>query len=474
MNKNVFPKLALIFIVMLFATAACDLVPQQLLPPAGGGEQPAPGTPTANDAQPVTIFPAATESPVLMCTPPACAPGETLACPSGDCPGGCGTVCTAASATDETLPPVPADWEGLEDWLASAWRANVNPAAVRAALQQSGWQESMDDWRAADFDGDLLDEWILVLYDRSIAPAAFGPAGDLWVVNGNGPIFRYYIAPSNDIFAFIAPRILSLVDMTGDGRPELITNSSTCGANTCYDSFRVVGWADGQLRDLQSAQPPPDDAIGAAPIVMSYADTRFADLTGNGLPDLLIHGGLLGSVGAGVVRARTEVWGWDGSAVTLAQTILDPTDYRHHILYEANDLMDSGDLGGALPLYEAAINDPALRNDGFFLHTPEQIYADISAFSAFRLILIDLMQGNIERANSRLSWLTETYPASAAAGAAATLVGSWSGPANAAALCDEIEVELMALDNPTGALADMGYGNPTLGAVNFCPSMADG
>jgi hypothetical protein len=156
--------------------------------------------------------------------------------------------------------------------------------------------------------------------------------------------------------------------------------------------------------------------------------------------------------------------------VTLRETILDPTAYRHHVLYEANDRMSAGDLDGALALYETAINDGALRDDGY-AYPPEQTRADISSFAAFRLILIDLLQGNAERANSRLAWLGTTYPASAAAGAAATLVSEWAGPAGAGALCDRIETALLAVENPAGALADMGYGNPSLGAAEFCPSI---
>jgi glutaminyl-peptide cyclotransferase len=36
-------------------------------------------------------------TPVLPCTPPACTAAEVLTCPSGDCPGGCGAVCSPAT-----------------------------------------------------------------------------------------------------------------------------------------------------------------------------------------------------------------------------------------------------------------------------------------------------------------------------------------------------------------------------------------
>jgi hypothetical protein len=412
------------------------------------------------------------ETPTLMCTPPACAPGEGYACPTGDCPGGCGTICVAPTPITGPLAPAPTDWENLEGWLTMLWQGGVDPAAVRAALRVSGIQKSLDDWQGADLDGDLRDEWILTLYDQSMPGAPFGAAGDLWIVNDR-VAFRYYIAPSSDIFEFLAPTIVDLADMTGDGLPELIADAPTCGAHTCFNNYRIIGLWEGQFTDLQfSGQPNPQVVVPGkpTPIAMSYANARLEDVDSDGLPEFLVHGGTIGSAGAGVVRARTEVWDWNGAAVILAGTILDPTAYRHHILYEANELMEAGDLDAALVLYEATINDGALRNDGFF-HPPEQTYADISAFAAFRLILIDLLQGNAERANDRLAWLGATYPDSAVAGAAARLVGEWAGPENADPLCDRIEADLLARENPAGALADMGYGNPSLAAGDFCPSM---
>ncbi|MBP6786899.1 MAG: hypothetical protein KA170_04870 [Candidatus Promineofilum sp.] len=415
-----------------------------------------------------TLLPDPELTAALMCTPPACAPGEGYACPAGNCPGGCGTVCLAPTPVTGPLAAAPTDWENLESWLATLWRSNMNPAAVRAALQQSGVQRDLGDWAAADFDGDLQDEWVLVLYDQSLPGVPFGAAGDLWVVNGDGVIFRYYAAPSNDIYEFLAPSIVALADMTGDGVPELIANAPLCGAHTCYDNYRIIGRRDGQLTDLAQAAPVVEGALPGTVISLSYADTRLDDVDGDGLTEFLVHGGTIGSAGAGIVRPWTEVWGWDGAAVTRDSIILDPAQYRHHVLYEANDLMAAGELGGALALYEAAINEGGLRDDGF-AYPPEQTRADINSFAAFRLILIDLLQNNVERANSRLAWLQSTYPQSAAAGAAVTLVGGWSGPENAGALCAQIESNLAALENPSGALADMGYGNPSLGAADFCP-----
>lgn len=409
----------------------------------------------------------ATPTPFPMCTPPACGAGETYACPTGDCPGGCGVVCVSPTPVTGPLGPAPTDWENLEAWLVTLWQSNVNPAAVRVALQQSGVQKDYADWRAADLDGDLQDEWILVLYDTSLPSAPFGSPGDLWIINGRGPVFRYHRAPSADFYEFLAPRIVDVTDLTGDGSPEIITEETLCGAHTCYSDFRIIGRTAEGLGDLVSGRPNAE-GLPIRAISMSFAEPTLADTDGDGLREFLVHGGVVGSAGAGIVRPWTEVWKWDGTAFVLADTILDPTNYRHHVLYEANDRMAAGDLAGALALYEASINDSALITEPFML-SAEETYADISRFAAFRLILIDLLQGQAERATSRLAWLQATYPGSAATEAAARLIAGWAGPESLTALCTTIESSLAASENATGALANMGYGNPGLTAEDYCP-----
>ena len=43
-------------------------------------------------------------SPMPVCTPPACEPGEEYYCP-GDCPGGCGTICVTPTPMPLCTPP---------------------------------------------------------------------------------------------------------------------------------------------------------------------------------------------------------------------------------------------------------------------------------------------------------------------------------------------------------------------------------
>jgi hypothetical protein len=409
-----------------------------------------------NTATAVPPTDVSTPTPTLfpLCTPPACAENEVYFCP-GDCPGGCGTVC--ATVTPGVVTAVPLDWDSLATWLHVARNAYSDPAEVHLQLQNAGWQQSDDDWLAADLDGDGQDEWALLLYQPDMDPVA---PHNLWVVNGSGLMFQYYDEPNLIAGFSLQLKLTGTADLTGDSRSELITNEESCGAHTCFGGYQVLTAANGTLHNIVS-NPDSNDFIS-----ISYPDTNFSDYNQDGVTDFIVHGGEIGSAGAGIVRTYSEVWAWDGTAVTLAATILDDTQYRHHILYEANDLMAAGDLDQAILLYEQAINDDNLIESPYASNDAET-YANIAQFAAFRLILIDLRQGNNDSAQSRLDWLNATYPETAVAEAAAILINDWSN--GEAAACTAVENSMQTYGNPTGVLEDQGYGNPSLTAADFCP-----
>jgi len=75
-------------------------------------------------------------TPAVVCTPVSCAPGQTLVCPSGDCPGGCGMACTVPTATFTPVPvgarPATYALQKYEHPYCIARRFNVNPDDVLA------------------------------------------------------------------------------------------------------------------------------------------------------------------------------------------------------------------------------------------------------------------------------------------------------------------------------------------------------
>lgn len=446
-----------------------------VVPVACGESGTEPGAATATTsptAVPSTVTPTPTPvpptaTPMPVCTPPACGENEVYYCP-GECPGGCGVVCaTITPDPNAILPPAPTDWAGLAAWLADTYRSQFNNTAVQSALLDAGWQREPADWRTADLTGDRWVEWILLLYPPGAEQEVYTPA-NLWIINEEGLRYRFYEDPNLAGGVSLSLKVSGTADFTGDGTTELVVNEETCGAHTCFTGLRVIDVVDGAFTNLVEAEAADPASQNGDVIAVSYADIRFADGTGDGVTDVLVHGGAIGSAGAGIVRTYTEVWAWDGSAVTLADTILDPTNYRHHILYEANSRMETGELAAAQDLYERVINDESLQTPAFTLSEAET-YADLSQFAAFRLILIDLIQEDSVTAESRLAWLEEMYPDAPATAVAPTLINNWAGEASLPDLCAGVDAGFIAYNAPTGVLADLGYGNPSLEGMDFCP-----
>lgn len=78
--------------LLVTCLAVCLTACQPLQWPFGAIATPAPASPTP---------------PILQCTPPPCAQGEVFACPNGDCPGGCGTICATPTPSDAVTPTYP-------------------------------------------------------------------------------------------------------------------------------------------------------------------------------------------------------------------------------------------------------------------------------------------------------------------------------------------------------------------------------
>lgn len=96
MNRAVQMARPVLAVLMLWLLAGC--AGEGAPVPVAATPTTAPPAATATiTAVPLTPTPTAlvaTETPILQCTPPACASPDLLTCPEGDCPGGCGIICS--------------------------------------------------------------------------------------------------------------------------------------------------------------------------------------------------------------------------------------------------------------------------------------------------------------------------------------------------------------------------------------------
>jgi len=378
--------------------------------------------------------------------------------------------------------------EALIAWLQAQWQRGTDPVQVQAALQSAHWQRSPEDFQRLDINGDGREEWLLsVQMDPN--PMPWAKSGDFWII-GERLFYRYFepqdyfregteenpIPLSRD-FMLTAPQMIAREDYTGDAFPELLLQRQICGAHTCNQTYTVLRYRDGAMHSLIS-QAPSLMTEGMS-VVMPYSELQDAvDETGDGRPDLILHGGVIGSAGAGIQRPRTEVWAWNGTAMTLADIRWDPTEYRFHVLYEANYRMAQGERDRASALYRQVIDDRALQDD-LWWNTEGSVYDSSRQFAAFRLMVLAMLAGDRSQAMTWQGWLHRTYPGTPITEAARRMGELWANQMPLDVACtaahdylvalEPVQDELIASGGPTGPLRYMGYGNPELTGADVCP-----
>lgn len=161
----------------------------------------------------------------------------------------------------------------------------------------------------ADLDGDGTPELVTALVGKG--PPVTGK-GALFVLYRSGEGWR--VDRSDEV---PGPALHAVADLTGDGLPEIIWSSTDAGAHTSFSTVLVSTWKPGKLENLPGS--------------MVMASMELA-LDGK---DLLLSGGLIGSVGAGEVqRVRTERYRFDGEQFRLVDRRYAASEYGYHRLVD--------------------------------------------------------------------------------------------------------------------------------------------
>ncbi len=143
--------------------------------------------------------------------------------------------------------------------------------------------------------------------------------------------------------------VLNVVDMTGDGRPDVLYGETACGAHTCTTIVRLL------VRDGDGYR---NAAVNVA--VPTATAFSFEDVTGDGAPDLTIEGGTYGSIGAGPPRPFRFVYSVTGGGFGEIARVGLPTTFLVWVIADGNAAFDAGDYVGALTLYGQAASDAGL------------------------------------------------------------------------------------------------------------------
>lgn len=457
-------RLILFPALLALAALACNLagasVPEATVVPTEAAPTDAPVTETAAPAETV----------VAEITPTG-ASAEPL--PSGtpdEAPAGGLAACVPAGDAD--LPAAAPPFADLPTELTAYLSAGGSIDGLTAALEDWGAIATDDGGETyglargdVDLTGDAVADVVVIAVDSGadmLLP--FAPPGDLLVYTcADGAYQLGYQASAVSLDDQAVPELLSLGDVTGDGVGDLLYTRSNCGAHTCFETVYGARW---------------DDASGAFVSIVDTisepsAEVAMHDEDGDGLDEIVVDVGMIGSVGAGVQRTFRDVYAYDGSVFERALREVTSQQHPIHAINDADDLFDAGDYAAALALYERAITDPELDRS-IDLYTGWQ--GDIEGWARYRTVLAAVQMGSDESAAAANDALQAAYPDPAAPGGtfaeyADTFWAAYTATGSASQGCDAVNALLPDDLTFSGEfpLNQYGYANRAYRPADVCP-----
>jgi hypothetical protein len=290
---------------------------------------------------------------------------------------------------------MPGEFPAFEQNILGFLNQGGSPLELDSALYAAGVANQPRSVAAADLTGDGWQDVVVSIYDP--ASSSVPPGGLLLIYTCQEAHFIHsQREPSAE--AWGAPGIRYLQDLNADHRAELVTSSATCGAHTCFEAVKILGWSGEGFENLLVGETTD----------LPYPDIRLADPDGDGLFDLEVAGGGFGSVGAGPQRTLTRHWRYDSASGRWqdSKDLLAPSNYRIHVLHDAEAAALARDYEQALLDYGRVISDPALVD----WMDPVVEKANLSAYALFKTAVVNLIQNKIDLAQVAFNQLAASYP----------------------------------------------------------------
>jgi hypothetical protein len=339
--------------------------------------------------------------------------------------------------------------------------AGGSPDGLDEVLYEAGVANQPTAVASGDFNGDGKDDLAVSIIDAETQLVL--PPGVLLIYICRGDQFELSSTRASGEMQGGA-HIWYVQDLDADGREELVVSYPNCGAHTCFDEVEVMDWGKTAL----------ENRLQGTTSDLPYIDVRLNDPDGDGVFDLEVVSGGFGSVGAGPNRGVLRRWAlnlttgmWE-----VAEEQLLPSDFRIHVLHDADAAARRGEFAEALVLYERVINDTTL-NDWV---DPAYEQAMLSGYARFRTVVIHTRQGNFDFARTELEELRSTAPPGSPSHGFTELAGAYfdgfqeggvEGGCDAARAYAGTHPE--AVLEPLGS-AHFGYANPAYAPEDICPT----
>ncbi len=389
---------------------------------------------------------------------------------------------SVSPATDASPSPTPSPTDS-PPLPAKPSEFQAFPAVIADYLTQAGgspdclaelftaWDMPSDESTtcvAADLDGDGEDEYV-VRVAREVRPeeSVFARlTGDINIFDDLGLGYEIVFSlVAFDRFAdvnLLEPVIFEVSDLNADGRAEALLTSSDCGAHTCSLTVYLIGHEGGEYVPILD---PGDREGGVISLPVTEEQVRLEDVDGDGVAEILLREGYIGSVGAGPQREGTWTYRWDGRRYVLDGTEYDASDLRYFTVRDADDAFADGDYERAIALYREAVDSSQLQ-DVDYPGDP----AELIAYARFRIGLAMAVQGDTDGALAALDAAVAADPVALHSQLSARFRQGYARVGHVSAGCgaarDFVDGNLDAFS----ALWDYGYANPEFRSEALCPS----
>ena len=354
----------------------------------------------------------------------------------------------------------PAEFAAFEQTVLGFLNQGGSTEALDAALYAAGVANQPLAVAAADLTGDGWQDVVVSIYDPQ--SGSVPPGGLLLIYSCQEAHFILaYREPS--VEAWGAPGIRYLQDLNADRRAELVTGSVTCGVHTCFEQVKVLGWSGDNFENLLVGETTD----------LPYPDIRLVDPDGDGVFDLEVAGGGFGSVGAGPQRTLTRHWRYDSAAGRWqdSRDLLAPSNYRIHVLHDAETAALARDYDQALLDYGRVVSDPTLVD----WIDPEVEKANLAAYALFKTAVVNLIQNQLDLAQATFDQLADTYPPGTKGHAYVELAVAFQAAYPAGGVSSGCAAaQKYAADHPDQVLLPLGsavygYANRDVSPQDICP-----
>lgn len=274
----------------------------------------------------------------------------------------------------------------------------------------------------------------------------------LGCANG-GYVSRYQAIASGEN----PPQILDILDLNYDQQPDILFTDRVCQAeNVCTYQTQLITW-NAELGRFSSI-------LNSA--INSDKPPEVRDIDNDNVGELIVRLDNAGSAATGPLRTGINIYDWNGSVYVLSIIQLDPPRFKIQVVHEADRAFALRDTSKAIPLYNLALDDPALQawrnDDPVILHS----------YTLYRLLLAYAYTED-SRLLNHYQRIIDTFPDPAARPVYATMSDTfWNAlqvTNNLHSACLEVLVVIVQQPEALTFINRYGSRSPSYSAPELCP-----